>query len=58
MSDSPSVTLAFQQLGEGDPLVIEFFDEPAKVDAILEHLNKKVEPGHIVSWPAQLILGE
>ena len=40
------------------PLVIEFFDEPAKVETILEHLNKKVEPGHIVSWPARLNLGE
>ncbi len=40
------------------PLVIEFFDEPAKVETILQHLNKKVESGHIVSWPAKLNLGE
>jgi len=36
------------------PVTIEFFDEPAKVKAILEHLNKRVPPGHIVSWPAEV----
>ena len=38
------------------PLVIEFFDVPEKVNTILEHLRNKVEPGHIVSWPATLIV--
>jgi PII-like signaling protein len=36
------------------PLVVEFFDTPQKVDAILEHISKDMEPGHIVSWPASL----
>ena len=36
------------------PVVIEFFDEPQKINAILEHLRKDIEPGHIVSWPATL----
>ncbi|MGA7801883.1 MAG: DUF190 domain-containing protein [Gammaproteobacteria bacterium] len=36
------------------PLVIEFFDEPERVDQILDHLSGEVEPGHIVSWPARL----
>lgn len=36
------------------PVVIEFFDEPAKVDAILTHIATMVEPGHTVSWPARL----
>ncbi len=40
------------------PLIIEFFDDPAKVETILRHLNEKVEPGHIVSWPARMNLGE
>ncbi len=35
------------------PVVIEFFDEPDKVEAILEHLNGILEPGHIVSWCAR-----
>lgn len=35
------------------PVVIEFFDEPDKVEAILERLNGILEPGHIVSWCAR-----
>jgi hypothetical protein len=38
------------------PLVIEFFDGPEKVNNILEHIRKKVEPGHIVCWPATLVV--
>jgi uncharacterized protein len=34
------------------PLVIEFFDEPAKVEAVLPLLRGLVAEGHIVSWPA------
>jgi PII-like signaling protein len=36
------------------PLVVEFFDEPARIDAVLEHLNTLIEPGHLVSWQARL----
>jgi len=36
------------------PVVVEFFDEPGKVDEIIEHLNTLVEAGHIVSWPAEI----
>jgi len=36
------------------PVVIEFFDEPAKVETILAHLNTVIEPGHMVSWSAKL----
>lgn len=36
------------------PVVVEFFDEPDKVAAILEHLEGVIEPGHIVSWSARL----
>jgi PII-like signaling protein len=38
------------------PLVIEFFDVPEKVDTILEHVSADIDPGHIVSWPATLIV--
>ncbi|MFV1974095.1 MAG: DUF190 domain-containing protein [Thiohalobacterales bacterium] len=38
------------------PLVIEFFDVPEKVDAILEHIRQDVEPGHIVSWAGSLVV--
>lgn len=40
------------------PLILEFFDEPAKVASVLEHLNSLLRPGHIVSWPAQVNMGE
>ncbi len=36
------------------PLVIEFFDEPARVETVLEHLAPQFEPGHIVMWPARV----
>ncbi len=35
------------------PLVLEFFDEPATIDAILPRLSKMVPPGHIIRWQAQ-----
>jgi PII-like signaling protein len=38
------------------PLVVEFFDVPQKVDSILEHIRRDIEPGHIVSWPGTLIV--
>ena len=36
------------------PVVVEFFDEPARAASILKHLNTVVEPGHIVFWQARL----
>ncbi|MCB1758472.1 MAG: DUF190 domain-containing protein [Gammaproteobacteria bacterium] len=40
------------------PLVLEFFDRPDKVARVLEHLSSVIEPGHIVSWPAQVNIEE
>jgi PII-like signaling protein len=34
------------------PLVIEFFDSPEKTASIIEFLYTRLDPGHIVSWPA------
>jgi PII-like signaling protein len=36
------------------PVVIEFFDEPEKVEAILNRLGNDIDLGHIVSWPAMV----
>jgi len=36
------------------PLVIEFFDEPGKIQTILSHLSEKIGAGHIVSWNAEV----
>ena len=40
------------------PLVVEFFDLPERVEKVLQDLNQWVEPGHVVSWPAQVNMGE
>ncbi len=34
------------------PLVVEFFDEPERVEKILEHLESEIKPRHIVKWSA------
>jgi PII-like signaling protein len=36
------------------PVVIEFFDEPAKVQRILTHLKDMIPPGHAVTWSANV----
>lgn len=36
------------------PVVIEFFDVPEKVMKIIEELNKKIKPGHIVYCQAKV----
>lgn len=36
------------------PLVVEFFDEPDKVRRILSHLKDVLQPGHVITWPAQV----
>lgn len=36
------------------PVVVEFFDEPHKIEAILEHLKADIKPGHLLSWSAQV----
>ena len=38
------------------PVVVEFYDEPDKIKAILEHLNTKIKPGHIAYWSARINL--
>lgn len=38
------------------PLVIEFFDSPEKVTAILAHMADDIGAGRIVSWPATLVV--
>ncbi|MCG6886083.1 MAG: DUF190 domain-containing protein [Proteobacteria bacterium] len=36
------------------PLVVEFFDAPDKVTAIVDHLSETIKPGHIITWPARV----
>jgi len=39
------------------PIVIEFFDDPDKVQHILSHLKSILPKGHVVSWPAEVNVG-
>ena len=39
------------------PLVIEFFDAPDRVISIMSHLDDLIDPGHMLSWQAQLNTG-
>lgn len=36
------------------PMIIEFVDEPAKVDEILHHFSSTIEPSRILSWSAEM----
>lgn len=36
------------------PMVVEFYDSPAKIDQILEHLSPTVKPGHLVWWTVNM----
>ena len=40
------------------PLIMEFFDEPDRVEPVLDELNTFIKPGHIVHWPANVHSGE
>lgn len=36
------------------PVVVEFFDEQTKAQALVDELYQMVGSGHIITWPAQL----
>ena len=36
------------------PVVIEFFDTPERVKAVIQNLSDLVAPGHVVTFAAQL----
>ncbi|MFQ5470730.1 MAG: DUF190 domain-containing protein [Gammaproteobacteria bacterium] len=40
------------------PVVVEFFDVPDKVESILVHLEEMIDPGHMVSWQASLVVNK
>ncbi len=40
------------------PVVVEFFDEPERVAAMIDYLYPIAGAGHIVSWPVQLMVDE
>lgn len=44
---------SFLDLSLDLPLVIEFFDQPEKVESSMIYLNEHVKQAHIVSWKAE-----
>ena len=40
------------------PLVVEFFDQPERAEKIKRDLHQWVGPCHIVSWSAEVNMGE
>lgn len=36
------------------PVVVEFFDDPKKIDEIWKHLQEIIKPGHMVRWDAEI----
>ena len=36
------------------PMVLEFFDEPQRVDTILSHFGEKLESGRVLQWLAEV----
>lgn len=35
------------------PLVVEFFDRPDRIEAVLDHISDWFDPGHVLLWSAQ-----
>ena len=36
------------------PVVLEFFDTPEKIRAIIQQLDQMIKPGHMLTWQAQV----
>ncbi len=34
------------------PLIVEFYGEPARMEAVIQHLMQKMNLQHIVTWPS------
>lgn len=47
-------TAALIDLSLDLPLVLEFFDEPEKVQRALHRLGDFLAPGHLVTWPVRV----
>lgn len=52
-SDKRLLKASLLDLSSDLPLVIEFFDQPDRAQALIAQLENMVKPDHILSWPAQ-----
>ena len=55
---SAQILNSLQQVSEQAPVVVEFFDEPGKVSALMDYLQQVLGAEHIVSWQAQAAMAE
>lgn len=37
------------------PMILEFFDEPERVDQILSQFPEKIPTGHVLQWLAEVV---
>lgn len=44
------------ELSRDHPIVVEFFDSPEKIEQVLVDLQKLIESGHMVFWPASVCI--
>lgn len=51
-TNSLSSTLSYSQNMLNAPLVIEFFDTPTKINAVIEHIANEIKPRHMMWWNA------
>lgn len=45
---------SFLDLNFDLPMILEFFDEPARVDEILSRFDDQIEAGRVVQWLAEV----
>jgi uncharacterized protein len=51
-------TASLVDLSADLPLVLEFFEEPAKARAAMARIAGYIAPGHMVSWPVTIEKGD
>ena len=51
-ADGKVHTASLVDLSMDLPLIVEFYDKPNRVDAVVRHLIEKMGLPHIVTWPA------
>lgn len=51
-------TASLLELSLDLPLILEFYDRPEKVALAIERIKDIVKPGHVVSWPVNVQVGE
>jgi uncharacterized protein len=51
-SDGKIHTSSLIDLSLDLPLIVEFYDDTARIEVVLEHLTQQMKLPHVVTWPA------